>query len=435
MKRSEARARISRELGNRRLIWLGISGEDARGLAVVPQLSHSYSVHSSYEAEGVEAVSVESLTGQRHFDYDIAVFLGAQGRPLVESFTRAISEPAVLVSYSPYAFIDYILGTSGAGYLGNPYATFQAVSDKPTVEAALGDMGVSTIPWMLLPENGQRMNNLRARLRKGPVVLRSSKQDGGAGHELIEDGQQVVASKLARLREPISVAPYLDEHVPLCIGACVFPDGGITLHPPSFQLVGIKACSRYDFGYCGNDFGAVKGLDDQALETVERCVRAAGDWLHGQGFVGAFGVDVLVRDDEAVFVEINPRFQGSSSMSAELDEVMDRPDVYMDHLMACLGLPSYASPPLAEQARSQASRSQLHCLNLREGAVGLRADGMDLPEGVSATLLPKPGIRVGAGSLLFTLQVEGSVTENGKNIGPAAAAAVRAGLAAFEACA
>jgi formate-dependent phosphoribosylglycinamide formyltransferase (GAR transformylase) len=227
------------------------------------------------------------------------------------------------------------------------------------------------------------------------------------------------------------VAPFLAEHVPVCIGGCVFQDGGVTLHTPSFQVIGIPACSRYDFGYCGNDFGAIAQLSETAMKGIETCVRTAGVWLHAKGYVGAFGVDAIVRDDEVVFVEINPRFLGSSRVSAELDAAMDLPDVYFDHLMACLGLPSYASPPLAEQAAIQPARSQLLCLNLRQETLMLRESGMDLPAGFSAELVPKSTIRVGPEYLLFRLRANDSVTKDGKSVSEAAANAIEAGLAAF----
>ena len=432
MNRIKARNLVVDKIGDRRLIWLGIAGEDAGPLVGVPQLSNCYSVHSPLKAEGVESLAVESLTGWRRRDYDVSVFLNEQGRPMVESFTRAVSEPSLLLTHVPYEFLPLLLTAGQAEYPGNSYGTFQAVSDKHVIEAELRDReGISLIPWKRSPDDAARMDALRDEVRRGPVVLRSSRQDSGAGHELILREEQLESSAIAHLSEPISVAPYLSEYVPVCIGACVFADGGITLHTPSFQIIGIAACSRYDFGYCGNDFGAVKQLSRTAMERLEACVRTVGQWLHSKEFIGVFGVDAIVRDDEVVFVEINPRFLGSSRISAQVDAEMDLSDVYLDHLMACLGMPSHTSPSLADQAAMQPARSQLICHNLRPEVQTLHQGGMDLPVGFTAELVPDPSIRVGAGDLLFTLRAKESVTRDGKSIGEAAAAAIEAGLSAF----
>ena len=92
----------------------------------------------------------------------------------------------------------------------------------------------------------------------------------------------------------LAASRYLDPHIPLNINACVFQDGTVTLHGPSVQLIGIPDLTRRTFGYCGNDFGAIRHLDPRFVKEFEKMVLKVGGWLWSQGYLGAFGVDALV---------------------------------------------------------------------------------------------------------------------------------------------
>ena len=69
----------------------------------------------------------------------------------------------------------------------------------------------------------------------------------------------------------------------------------------------------------------------------EIIVRAVGSWLSKWGYLGVFGVDLLIHDGIVYFVELNARFQGSSVLADQLDQQMGRPGVFAMHLAAFLG--------------------------------------------------------------------------------------------------
>jgi hypothetical protein len=424
---------MAEAFGERRLIWLGYGGEDAQPLTALPQFTHCYALHSPLRAEGVESLAVESFTGLRGAELDIPSFLGEQGKPLVDSFAEAVSRPSLLTTYAPYEFTPFLLASGKTQYLGNSHVLYLEVSDKPVVEQALsGHPDFATIPWRRLPDGPGRRAALFDALGAGPVVLRGSEQGGGAGHELVRDASALATSTFAAAEGPVQAAPYLEGYLPVCVGACVFGDGGVTVHTPSLQLVGIPECTSLDFGFCGNDFGAAAGLDRRALDRLETCTRAAGEWLHTRGFLGAFGVDALVRGDEVVFVEINARFLGSSCLSAEAGARMDHPDVYLDHLMACLELPSHPSAPLAVQAACQAPLSHVLCTNRASEPLMSPAEAIALPSGFTATRVPAPSVRVAPDSLLLAVRAEKSVTRDGFSLSTEAATAVASALAGFR---
>jgi len=88
---------------------------------------------------------------------------------------------------------------------------------------------------------------------------------------------------------------------------------------PSVQIVGIKECSNFSSAFCGNDYSLSQNLDKAVLGEVKKCVDITGKWMHSKGFHGIFGMDFLIEGGTVYPVEINPRFQNSTSLHNALN--------------------------------------------------------------------------------------------------------------------
>jgi hypothetical protein len=224
----------------------------------------------------------------------------------------------------------------------------------------------------------------------------------------------------------LAAAPLLEPNLPLNVNACVYLGGEVVMHPPSVQLIGLAQCTNRTFGYCGNDFARVADLGGRALHELEETTRTVGRWLASQGYLGAFGVDALLYGKEIFLVEVNPRFQGSSGHAAEILDGLGRPNLYLDHAAAFLGLDSPGSLSLRELARLQAERPLSHvvCYNRRPGSVSPAlsvADDLDLV----CDLLPVAGIAVEPEGALLQVTYPSPVTADGFSLTGGAAAALQ----------
>jgi hypothetical protein len=81
---------------------------------------------------------------------------------------------------------------------------------------------------------------------------------------------------------------------------------------PSVQLTGVPELTGNRYGYCGNDFGAVRDLPASIISTCRELVRSVGIYLAREGYVGIFGVDLAIDHAHAHILEVNPRLQGST---------------------------------------------------------------------------------------------------------------------------
>lgn len=202
-------------------------------------------------------------------------------------------------------------------------------------------------------------------------------------------------------------------HIPLNVGACLFPNGDITIHGPSVQLIGLSGCTNRPFGYCGNDFSAFSLLDPSQQKELERVVRMTGQWLSTQGYLGAFGLDAMLYQGHIFVVEINPRFQGSSRQSAIIDKQLDRPDIYLCHLAAHLGINPPIIQSMSKNYLQDLNRSHIIIHNTEDRDIhpsltSLVSRGLDRVE-----LFPSEGVAVAPEAIVCRVVRQGSVTMDG----------------------
>jgi len=390
-------------LGNKRLGWFGARGDDAHPLLELPNFVTCISLIAPMHAPGVTAeASLEEITHRRidldQYDFDSDASPGAVELRTVA--LRMLTGVDILVPYRPLQFFSLVMFPLGDSvrYFGNFHEHQVAFENKPWVESELRKLGVRMMPWAYFMPS--EVNRAVEQLASGPVVVRRIRSSGGSGLRLVESEPEF-RRLLAKADDLfVAVCPFFERAYPLNVGGCVFPDASVTLHTPSVQLIGVEGCTTRRFGYCGNDFAAASQLTAEMWDDLERQVRKIGGWLAGKGYVGAFGVDALSADEGVYVTEINPRFQGSSRISADIDRAQHRVDLYLAHLGSFLGLPNPGSLPLRELARSQTPSAQVYFHNLDAGPV---RSGSHAPVGDSQfewQLLPEPATSIDSGGIL-----------------------------------
>lgn len=417
--RTQLRDQIGQALGNRRLVWFGIRGDDARPLLSIPQFTHCLSLVAPLSPNTLAEECLETLSRQRIDLNGPRTEDDEHTAKLHSELLNACSVPSVLVAYRPTDFIAsaYFSGSS-VEYLGLFHGLQAAFEHKPWVETELQKRGIPTVMWRYIADDDPAKEELiEAELDKGPLVVRRNRTSGGVGLELLLTSDDVLAREPIHSDGFLAYARYFSTAVPLNVGGCVFADGSVRLHSPSLQLIGIRSCTDRRFGYCGNDFARVRDLDDAAIDSLERLTLATGSWLYSMGYRGAFGVDALLDGHQVLLTEVNPRFQGSSAVGARLSAQMGLPDIFTDHLAAMLGLPPAPAVSLRDLAQNQESISQVIAYN-RSGAPLHLVSEEAARAADDLSLLPEVGIAVREEAILFRLLQIGTVTVGGLEICP-----------------
>jgi len=415
----------SKCLDGRKLVWFGTRGDDVESISELREFAASFSIIGAYgRRHSVDALAVEQLSGRR-VDLDAYEI---DEEPNHEAFAdfrhaalRALAVPSAVITYRPSVFVSAICFArrDRCRYLGMFKDHQSAFEHKPWVESSIRDLQVPAIPWTYVADEDQ-LESLRF-LDEGPVMLRRSRTSGGTGLVKVDDAAQFAASWPKQAEAYVSVAPYIDGGLPVNVGAVVWRNG-VTLHPASIQLIGIPSLTTRPFGYCGNDFGAVHSLDPQTLRSIEQHTITIAEWLRGNGFVGAFGVDFLVKDGVPLFTEVNPRFQGSTHLSCEISVELEESCILLDHLAATLGLPAPDSLHLDDYRRARPS-AHLVLHSLADGERAL--DGSAAVAALRsvggfrrADVVTEPTLLTDPGATIARVTVDGGVTSTGFDISP-----------------
>jgi ATP-grasp domain len=412
---------VSAALGNRRLIWAGIRGDDAEPLADLPQLEGAYTIINAYSRRvSVDSKAYEDLTGVRVDleTWDIDDHLGAAETAVFRRvMLQALAVPSAMLPYRPSSFLSAIWFARrdrclNMGLFGGHQAAFE---HKPWVETSLTALGVRTIPWTYVADEEQlRTQDM---LRRGPLILRRSRTSGGEGIVRVDDGAQLRAQWPRVAEAFVSVAPFLSGGLPVNVGATAWHDG-VTVHYPSVQLIGVPECVTRPFGYCGNDFGLAKDLDRGVLDRIESATVTIGNWLRSYGYRGTFGVDFLVHDGVPLFTEINPRFQGSTHASCKLAIDAGQSCLMLEHLAAIIGMPAPRQRPVAELAAAAPALAHFvvhwtgeEAERLDAGSLVRRA--METGRVMRAEVQTRPELLTERGAAVARLICRESVTQTG----------------------
>ncbi|UCH51562.1 MAG: hypothetical protein JSV54_02025 [Chloroflexota bacterium] len=419
MHRKQRVEEIIRRLGKRKLMWMGLRGADARVLLQIPQLSSIFSITAPLEdSDSVSEVCLETLKKRRPdlHTYDPDLDSSPEATEMHRLMSIAIEEPTVVLPFRPNNFFTsaYFPHSDVVEYLGLFHLRQAAFEHKPWVETELSKLGVRTIPWRYY--GLYNFPPLADLLRQGPLIVRSCHSEGGAGLMLVREPGNIDIKRQYSQEHFVAVTPYLEPNIPINVNACVFQDGTVSLHAPSLQLIGISSCTNYSLGFCGNDFGQIRSFDEDVLDEFEVMSVEVGKWLASLGYIGAFGIDAILYDGHVYLTEINPRFQNSSVISAEIDKELERPDMYLNHMAAFFGMGTPPFVPLKELAKCQHDISQIICYNRCHQPVHHSNATIPAHCDLQCALLPASDVAVLPEGMLFRAIAKGSVTTDGHTI-------------------
>ena len=421
MNRDSLLAEVSRRLGNRQLVWFGTRGEDIESIADLPQLTAAFSVISTYRRRStIEGLALEDITGIR-VDLDAHDIDEEPDPAAVEeirsSMLRILSQPSCVFTYRPSTLVSSVCFArrQTTKYLGMFKDHQFAFEHKPWVESAIADLGIPTIPWTYVADDNQR--DSLSFLNTGSVMLRKSRSSGGTGLFRVENPEDLIHAWPRGQEAFVSVAPYVASGIPVNIGATVWQDG-VSVDLPSVQLIGLEQCTDRPFGYCGNDFGAVRDLSGDVIDSLERNTVKIGHWMRERGYLGTFGVDFLVADGKALFTEVNPRFQGSTHLSARLELERGASCLLLEHLGANLGMECPREEPLRE--RVDATPDAAHMVLHRKSDMPEKIDPAplvstvsDTPGFLAADVLTRPDLVTDPGATIARITARERVTNDG----------------------
>ncbi|MCM1222840.1 MAG: ATP-grasp domain-containing protein [Lachnospiraceae bacterium] len=153
---------------------------------------------------------------------------------------------------------------------------------------------------------------------------------GGFGtHLLKKNNQNTLPQQLKKSKYLVS--PYFRNSSSINMHMVVYEEE-VVLFPGSIQIT----CDLDDkLQYFGGDFAAYDDLSSELKSQINTRTHIIGEVLQQMGYRGVAGVDYLVPDDNEIrFVEINPRFQGSTMALNQILLKSELPSIQQYHIEA-----------------------------------------------------------------------------------------------------
>jgi predicted ATP-grasp superfamily ATP-dependent carboligase len=196
----------------------------------------------------------------------------------------------------------------------------------------LNYLNIPTVRGKIVALN-DRVTHALFREFKFPIVVQFPIGSSGSGTFKI-DGREEWDDLLSIRKNKIALITQFLTGLSLNINAVVTLSE-VLIAFPSIQLLGFPELTHRKMVYCGNDFASAYSLNPAVIAKVYEQTLAIGNGLRGLGYLGIFGVDFILDCKSEVYpVEVNPRFQGSTQLLANLQIESNQCPLMIYHLSA-----------------------------------------------------------------------------------------------------
>jgi len=307
--------------------WMGQRAHDACGInRVLPLdfiISCDYGTDVPYYFREDDVFSVEKERGIRKdwSNEDLgASFKGALGRGILERWNSY----GKTVNLLCYRSVKRLESSTGAlvrrpRIYAMPEMLKKHFDNKILLQRTLPKLSLSRVPGKVDKLGKVTFNGLRKELSL-PFVVQFPY--GSSGHFTFIIREEKDYNRLRRNYpgSMVVIRKYVDGFSLNVNGVIISTEDGprVACSFPSVQITGAPECSNFPSAFCGNDYTAARDLDRKIIRQVQDHVRAIGEWMAEARFRGVFGMDFVVGNGTVYPVEINPRFQNSTSLHAAL---------------------------------------------------------------------------------------------------------------------
>ncbi|MCR4377230.1 MAG: radical SAM protein [Rhodospirillales bacterium] len=314
-------------------VWVGISPSEIKGIEHL--FSGLITIIGSSQGETPGSFSLESEFKTR-INYN-----DPDNYQLCDDFlstkVREIREREPLSTFfwqdqQSFSITDKLeLGTIA----NNRLPLIQFLANKIMLRALVARF-MGTLPGLTVFKSECHFANLRE-LMPDNLSFVVQEPYGSGGHNTLLVASPSDDERIAGLSADILIVTgYLEKSIPLNQHIVIF-DNECVILPPSVQIVSLSQGGS--LLYNGGDFSAVQIVDDSVLSHMRRASEQIGALLRDNGYRGVAGIDYLVRGHELFFIEINPRFQSSTTVLNQSLLMQGCPSVQELHLMAFAGKP------------------------------------------------------------------------------------------------
>lgn len=190
----------------------------------------------------------------------------------------------------------------------NDISILEMLNDKVEVHKLMGNI-VPMLDYSYIP-----INNVDVDIFKDDkkFVFQKKTSSGGALTYIVNKSNFGIFKKFNNDNEKYLISEYKDNNIPLNVHCIIFNDY-IEILKPSIQILELNG----KIEYIDSDYKTI--LDRDVKNKIYEYSHIICKKLKEFNYLGVLGIDFIYTNDELFFIEINPRFQGSTKY---LDKIL-----------------------------------------------------------------------------------------------------------------
>ncbi|MGM0442187.1 MAG: ATP-grasp domain-containing protein [Elusimicrobiota bacterium] len=322
---------------NENWTWWGQRAHDALGLKEFINFERIISCDWGREFKDLwnpdRIISIEKKEGIRrnYSNEDINSFLKSIDR---QEFKKLFKNNLTCLMYRSVNKLEKIKAASGEGEINiysAPVHLKNTFDNKIFLRDILNKLKLPRLPGKILRLQKYNYKKIVRKLGEKFVVQYPVGSSGKNTH-LINNRKayRKIQKKYGSQRSPVIATGYLEGY-PVNINAVVGRDN-IHISLPSLQIIGQKVLNPHRFGFSGNDYSAGADLPLAIKDSIIKITGKIGNFMKKYGFLGMMGIDFIVHKNRVYPVEINPRFQNSTSLLTLLEIARDTVPLVYYHI-------------------------------------------------------------------------------------------------------
>lgn len=227
----------------------------------------------------------------------------------------------IIALYPLYS--SYIVGV-------NAFSIINALNNKLYNRLWFANI-IDTIPIKALSKNECNFENLKKIFPDySEFIIQKNISSGGKGTYLLSsDNDQSILDELED-GELYIVSPYIANAYSVNMHVCI-SNTYIMKFPISLQIMKLIDNKLL---FLGSDYIAAQNIPDKLKAEISVCTEKICNLLKLFGYRGVLGIDLMVTRQHIYFIEINPRFQGSTMPLSKSLVDNNLPSIYEIHLDA-----------------------------------------------------------------------------------------------------
>jgi hypothetical protein len=243
----------------------------------------------------------------------------------IKNNSRKTGRQPAIVPFKPSAKIDLICHQNNWVLIGNPTSLNRLLEDKIKYSALCQKYQLPVIPFLILPFSSDSYQ--LAQQKFGPHLVLQTHFGWAGNSSFLSSSWDDVSLKISP-GVMVKFSPHLLGYS--LINNCCLTGRGLIQSPPGLQYTGLKPLTQNPLATVGRQWPSQ--APQNILDQIQKITTDFSKLLNDLHYLGFFGLDFLVSDNQVYLIECNPRLTASFAFYTQIEINAGFTPLFLYHL-------------------------------------------------------------------------------------------------------